>query len=372
MQTAWDGSYLDGRSAARQRVTIHTMADGLQITTERGVTLEWPYGDLRQTQGFHAGEQVRLERGEEFAEVLLISDPAFLTVLHQTAPERTTHLHNPVYRTTRVRLTFLAGLAVIGFLIVQYLWGIPGLAGIVAPFVPVSWEERLGREVVNSLAPEKERCQDAALTRIVNDITTSLTATLPSNPYTFQVVVTNTPFVNAFAAPGGYVVVFRGLLERTDTPEQLAGVLAHEAQHILQRHATRTILEHASTGLLLAAITGDFTGAMTYGLEGARTLGILQYSRSHEEQADVEGMKMVMAAGIDPAEMIAFYLVLMGKQRGPSGLWDYLSTHPRNEERIQKLQSLGTASPGSPASKPVKLLPHMDWHAVRMLCQHDT
>lgn len=371
MQTAWNGYYLDGRSAARQRATIHTMADSLQITTERGVTLRWSYGELRQTQGFHAGEQVRLERGGEFAEVLLVADPAFLTALHQMAPKGTTHLHDPARRATRVRLTFLAGLAVIGFLAVQYLWGIPGLAGLVAPLVPVSWEERLGREVVTSLAPEQQRCRDAALARIVNDITTTLTASLPSNPYTFQVIVTNTPIVNAFAAPGGYIVVFRGLLERTDTPEQLAGVLAHEAQHILQRHATRTILEHASTGLLLAAMTGDLTGAMTYGLQGARTLGVLQYSRSHEEQADVEGMNMVMAAGIDPAEMIAFYEVLMGKERGPSGPWDYLSTHPRNEERIQKLNSLAKASSAPPAGKPVKLLPHMDWHSVRTLCQHD-
>ena len=62
IQTDWEGHYLDGQTAARQRVSIRLMRLGLHVTTERGATLWWPYEEIRQTQGFYSGEQVRLER----------------------------------------------------------------------------------------------------------------------------------------------------------------------------------------------------------------------------------------------------------------------------------------------------------------------
>src|SRR5260370_1392343 len=137
-----------------------------------------------------------------------------------------------------------------------------------------------------------------------------LPARPPGAPYTFRVYIVDVPVFNAFAAPGGTGVVFRGLLERTDSPEQLAGVLAHELQHVVQRHSTRAIVQHTSSGLLIAALTGDVTGPLAYGLEAARVLGQLRYSRDAEEEADTEGLKMLLAARVDPAGMIAFFKAL--------------------------------------------------------------
>ncbi|MGH8058953.1 MAG: DUF7092 domain-containing protein, partial [Candidatus Entotheonellia bacterium] len=62
-QTDWQGFYLDGRTAARHLATIRLMQSGLEVSTDHGLTLWWPYAEIRQTQGFYAGEQVRLERG---------------------------------------------------------------------------------------------------------------------------------------------------------------------------------------------------------------------------------------------------------------------------------------------------------------------
>ncbi len=73
MRTDWQGYYLDGKTAARHRATIRLMQSGLEVTTDSGTTLWWPYEEIRQTQGFYAGEQVRLERGGETPEVLLVS-----------------------------------------------------------------------------------------------------------------------------------------------------------------------------------------------------------------------------------------------------------------------------------------------------------
>ena len=148
MKTVWTGYYLDGRTAARQRATIMPMQNGMRVTTESGQTLSWPYAEIRQTQGSYAGEQVRLEFGAELPEALLVSDLSLLAALHRMAPDQTKHLHDPSRRRLRVKLTLLAGLAVVVLVAVLYVWGIPGLARAAAPYIPVSWEERLGSAVV--------------------------------------------------------------------------------------------------------------------------------------------------------------------------------------------------------------------------------
>ena len=365
IQTDWEGHYLDGQTAARQRVSIRLMRLGLHVTTERGATLWWPYEEIRQTQGFYSGEQVRLERGGEFSEALLVSDISFLTQLHQIAPELATRFHEPARRRRRARIVLIAALASIGILTVLYLWGIPALAAFVASRVPVSWEEHLGRSVVKHLVPPAMRCADNTRTRVIDEIITVLTAPLPTSPFTIRVIVVNDSTINAFAVPGGYIVLYRGLLEKTQTAEELAGVLAHELQHIFKHHVTQALIQHVSTGLLLAAITGDTSRATAYGLESARLLGILRYSRQSEEEADAAGMRMLLESGIDPKGMIAFYELLTKSTSETSSILKYLSTHPSTGDRIKKLKSLVEQS----QPKSVKLLKGYDWSNIKKICQ---
>jgi beta-barrel assembly-enhancing protease len=353
----WEASYLDGRTAARRRATIRLMKSGLEVTLDDGRTLWWPYADLRQTQGRYAGEQVRLERGGPLTEVLLVPDAAFLESLHALAPELTGHFHDPGTRRFRVQLTVLAALAAIGVATVLYLWVIPALAIALADRVPVAWEARLGKAVADQLAPESRRCPDGPGRQAVEHIVRTLVAPLGPSPYTFRVVVADSPKVNAFAAPGGYVVLFRGLVERTRTPEELAGVLAHELQHVVHRHATRGIFHRASTGL--TALTGDATAAVAYGVDAARVLGSLSYSRQAEEEADADGLRLMAAAGIDPAGMLAFFETLKREAHDLPGALQYLSTHPSTDARISRLRSLAV----TPAAAS-RLLPDADWPAL--------
>ncbi len=363
MQIDWEGYYLDGKTAARHRAAVRLLRTRLEIAPENGPMVWWPYGEIRQTQGFYAGQEIRLERGGEISEAVLIRDPAFLISLQRVAPETAGRFHDPGRRRSRVTLTALAALAAVGVAAALYLWGIPGMASVVAPHVPVSWEERLGRAVSDQLAPAERRCTESTLLDAVQAITMRLTSTA-TTPYTFRVVVLDTPSVNALATPGGYIVVFRGLLEHTDSPEELAGVLAHEFQHVLRQHATRAVLRHASTGILLAAVSGDVSGAMAYGLEGARVLAELRYSRRDEEEADREGYRMLLAAGVDPAGMMRFFETLQKDSGRAPSLPSYLSTHPSTEGRIERLRSLG-AAPGPAAGR---LLPDLDWRTVRATC----
>jgi predicted Zn-dependent protease len=364
MRMQWEGFRLDGRTAARQPVTIQLMREGLEISAATGERAWWPYAEIRQTSGTFAGEPVRLERGGELAEVLLVADPRFLRALREVAPEAGRRFHDPTRRRLRVPLVALAALGVVGITTALYLWGIPAVARVAATRVPVTWEERLGQAVFEQLAPADKRCQGAEGARALGVLVAALTRTAPATGYTFRVAVVDEADVNALAAPGGYVILLRGLIERARSPEEVAGVLAHELQHVIRRHPTRRILEHASTGLLVAALAGDPTGAMAYALETARTLGTLSYSRRDETEADLEGARMLRAAGIDPAAMVRFLESLEQDKGRPPELLRYLSTHPSTAERIRRLRELSR----TPLPAPVPALDETQWQALRQVC----
>lgn len=361
----WTGYYLDGKTSARHRVTIQVSAHALLIMSESGPTMTWPYGSIRPTHGADKDEPVRLEYGAEPAQVLVIADSNFLTALTDTAPEHTPHWHNPCHPRRHVRLTYVAAVGVLVLAGVFYLIGIPGLASVITPWIPVEWETQMGAAAVEHLAPPSARCGDPAHADILQKIVGVLMDQASPSPYPIRVIVVRDPQINAAGIPGGFIVVFSGLLEAMETSAQFAGVLAHEMQHILKRHTTRALVQQASTGLLTAVIGGDLTGMMAYyGLELARTLGRLQYSRQFEEEADAEGFRMLQTAGIDPHDLITFYRTMKEQSSDPSGVGTYFSTHPPTEARIKKLIAMSEASP----TKPSNVLSDLNWDHARSIC----
>jgi predicted Zn-dependent protease len=362
MRLDWEAAYLDGRSAIRRRATVRIGRAGLEISlTETGTSLRWPYGEIRQTQGTYAGEQVRLERGGELSEALLVGDVAFLSALRQAAPD--THFHDPGRRRFRVGLTLIAGVSALGIALGLYFFALPAAAAVAAARVPVAWEASLGDVIMEHVAPPDIRCNDAARQARIDAITAAVLAPAQPTGYTFRIAVVNSSTVNAVAAPGGAIVVFRGLLERTDSAEELAGVLAHEFQHVLQRHATKAIFQHASAGILMAAIVGDVSAVVAFGLEGARMLGDLSMSRQAEAEADREGMRLLHEAGIDTAGMVAFFEKLATQHADP-GPGKYLMTHPAPRERLEAMRALSAQRP-RPAGR---LLADYDWSDIKAMC----
>ncbi len=367
MQSLWAGTFFDGKTPTPHPVTIRLNPSGLEITVEGQASFFWPISEIRQTQGFYEGEQIRLERGGELSEALQIPDSSFLLELHRRIPGLNLRFHNPARRKMRIRLTVYAGIGAVIFSISIYLWGLPAATAIVAPHIPVSWEKQLGKVFFNELAPREDRCTDPRLSQAINHISSTLLASYPNQPYTFEIAVVDKPVVNALAAPGGYIIVYRGLLKDTQTPEELVGVLAHEFQHVLKRHSTKALLHHASTGILIAAVTGDTTGAMAYGLEIASTMGMLQYSRKNEREADQGGMDMIQRAGINPEGMIAFFESLQEKELESTDFLKYLSTHPPTEDRIQNLRSLA----GLLKNNYINLFSQEEWKKIKNSCFSD-
>lgn len=364
VRTAWEGHYLDGRTPARQRVSVQLSRQGLALSGARGLSSFWPYAAVRLTQGHYTGEQVRLERGEgPAAEVLLLDDAAVLDSLHALAPGLAGRLASPKRERTRIGLALLAAIGVVGFVAALYLWGIPAAAYLVAPRVPPAWEARLGEAVLAHLAPAGRRCVVPAVEEAMREMAARLTDPGEPPPFPLRITVVRDRRVNAFAVPGGHIVILGGLLQGTSSPEEAAAVLAHEVQHLVRRHAMRGLLEQASTGLLVAALTGDASGLLAFGLEGARTLAVLRYSRRNEEEADLEGLRMLVRAGVDPQGMVTFLERLRTSERG-ARVPAYLSTHPDTVARIAAVR----AEAAQHRVPPMVLAAAPDWRAVSQAC----
>ena len=366
IQITWHGYYLDGKTADKQAVEIQLLHEGLKITTGPGAVFLWPYQEIRQTQGFYRNEPVQLERGGKIPEILIIQDHKFLTSLHHFTPKAAKRFHNPALRGLRLRLTIYAAAGIIAAGIFFYVWGIPLLAKAITPHVPVEWEEGMGQSALSFLAPEKDRCTNKELQQAVDEIVARLSAADPGS-YSFNVFVVKSPIFNAVALPGGNIVVFGGLLEATQSPEALAAVLAHEMQHIKKRHVTKRILEDFSTGLIISAVSGDVTGSMLYGVKIAQNLAILSYSRQDEEEADAGGMKMLLAANIDPQAMISFFEIMKDKN-SKFIMPQYLSTHPDTDERISHLKTI-IARAKTSGQAYTKLAAGSNWNQLKKGCK---
>jgi len=326
-----EGSYHDGVSAEPQPVQITVTPGGLYLTKIDGTHVYWPFAEIRQV----GDDPVRLARGTE----ALDADRSLLAAIADAGRPRATAAPGWTWVLAGAALVLLALVPVVHF------WGLPWIAGQAASLVPVSLEEQMGRMASTSLAPPDRLCTDPRAVQAVEAIVERLRRAGPDSPYTFRVSVVDDPMVNAFAAPGGYIVVFRGLLEKAQTSEEVAGVLAHEIQHVLQRHTTKAIFRELALTALLAVIFGDASPLLA---SIAGSLGALRFQRGDEEQADREGMRLMEGARVDPRGLLRFLESLKDEPSLPT----YFSTHPNNADRLRTLEALASAARYTPAPLP--------------------
>ncbi|MFP4348984.1 MAG: M48 family metallopeptidase [Thermodesulfobacteriota bacterium] len=221
----------------------------------------------------------------------------------------------------------------------------------VADRIPARWEARLGQSALSQLKAGNEFIEDTAIRDQLMGITDPVFQGIPETEYDFRVYLARNPEINAFALPGGIIVLNSGLILSATGPDQVAGVLAHEAAHVTLRHGLRQIIGAVGLFALVQALFGDATGLMAVLIDNSALLLTRKYSRDYEREADETGWDYLTAAGIDPRGMISFFEHLIEETRTgenlPAGLGDalnFLSTHPATPERIDRLREKWAAT----------------------------
>jgi beta-barrel assembly-enhancing protease len=207
--------------------------------------------------------------------------------------------------------------------------------------VPREQEKQLGLQVKQELE-QKQKIQyvdDPQVTGYVKGITDKVLAFAKKDrpDVTWTVQVINDPkTVNAFATPGGYLYVYSGLLLAADNAAELAGVLGHEAGHVVARHSARQMVDAYGLETVASIAAGQNPGAVSQlAAAVAGKGGMLAFSRADETEADEYGARYSAAAGYDPHGIATFFEKLLKSEGKQPGWAAMLSDHPATPERIQ-------------------------------------
>jgi len=358
--------YFDGTCSARNDVVVEAGAAGLRIFgADQRLLDEWLYAELRRQSA--PDGVLRLGRhGETLLARLEIRDAALAAAIEDRAV--TLDRSGAAERALRRKVVALSLAAVVS-LIVTAIVGVPVLATRLTPLVPISVEQRLGNAVDQQIRATLDTkhlgaafvcgtgaigaAGQAALDKLVGKLKTAAAL-----PYPLRVDVVRRTDFNAFALPGGHIYAFQGLIDRAQSPDEVAGVLAHEIGHVAHRDGTRTVLQAAGLSFLFGMMLGDFVGGGAVVI-AAKTVLRSSYSRRAEAAADAYSVALMGKLGGDPRALATILArVAADKDAGIKILED----HPDTKDRVAAINAR------APAGATAPLIGAADWAALQQIC----
>jgi predicted Zn-dependent protease len=216
---------------------------------------------------------------------------------------------------------------------------------LVACGVSTQQEVQMGAEYSAQINQQLPIVQDAEINRYINVLGDSLARLADERGLDYTFYIVNAADVNAFAVPGGFIYVNRGLIDRTQSLSQLAGVLGHEIGHVVRRHSVQQMekAQGANVGLVLGCTLLGICESQA--AQAAIQIGgsalFAKFGRDDEREADRDAVASVVRAGIHPRGIPEMFQILLNeRQRNPSAVEGWFSTHPGEEERIRETEAL--------------------------------
>lgn len=324
-------------------------------------TQQIPVGGIQIRAGGHDGTQIFLEHPSLPGWSFTTSEKGLLAEPSLAADPGVRQLVGEFERAAR-RSNWPAtvALVVLGLMVAGVVWAFAQKdrwVTALAEKVPVSVEEKIGEQTFASIQASHRMVNDPKLEKQLKAVTSRLLQGIDRKEIQFRFHIAADTNINAFAMPGGYVVVNSGLLAAVKRPEELAGVLAHEIAHVTKRHGVRNIIQAAGLMVLVQSIFGNLSGLESVIVRGSQELLSQKYSRDFEREADAAGWEYLMAADIDPRGLIDFFKTLKSVQGVASTIektpLQFLSTHPATDERIASLEERWRNVPKDRTFRPI-------------------
>jgi beta-barrel assembly-enhancing protease len=349
MQAVFEARLFDGLSAQAQRVLVAREVDWLRVG-DTTVAMS----DLRRV---NTAQGVTLHRIDIPDWRLMVPGDA-----GDDFPDLKT-LHSVTGRQVRWVAGSIAAVAAVG----AFFWFAgSAILQTLAPLVPRDVSRSVGEQYVALFAPENKRCDTpagrAALDTIISRITPPGGLVEP-----VTVSVTDDATINAFALPGGQVVLYRGLIAQAQTAEEVAGVLAHEFGHVQRYHGNQALIRHFGAGIFLEGLGGDIGTLAATGL-------FLSNTRAAEREADEEAIRFLTGSKVSATGVSEFFARLEGKaargkpaEKGEAvdsgtDLVDLISTHPPDTDRQRRFAEAARTYTATP------LLNDSQWQALKAIC----
>lgn len=357
-------TYFDGEYARDLAVTLDVQGADLVFSGHDVPETRWSISGLHPVDPPSPGQPFRITHHSKAGARLVIRDEAFVDRLvrehsHLKGGYSWVHLRQVALWTVGGTLA----LAALGYVVVSLL------PQRVAHVLPDNWRDRVGEQVVNSLVNKAKRCNtpagDSAKAAMIGVIAQGN----PDMP-PISMEIYDMELVNAFAAPGGKIIFTRGILQKAEKPEEIAGVLAHEIGHVAHRHPETQMVRLAGLQVLISVMSGSNGGDFTSNV--AALAALLRYSRDAEREADAYARDTMDKANIDPMGLRSFFEKILKSDGGAAPaagdtstldrIGNVFSTHPGTEERIKDIQPLPAGRTADPVLTPEQ------WKSLQSIC----
>ncbi len=346
--------YFDGVSNRRQVVMLR-FEDNLEIAGS-GRTLDiWHYPAIRRADSPPGVLRVTCQTARPLAR-LEIRTEAMAAKLVGYCPR----LDDAVTSRNGVLKIVVWSLAATVSIVFAVLFGMPLAADRLAPLVPHVVEQRLGDVTDGQMkmlfgSPCGNGAGQAAFTKLVNEVRTAAELDTAIDA---SVVPSSVP--NAFALPGGKVIVLNGLVKAARDPDEIAGVLAHELGHLKHRDSLRDVISTGGASFLVGLLFGDVTGSSVLIFAGRRMIDAA-YTRDMERDADTFSIEVMHRLGRSTLKMGELVFRITGKQGDTTA--SILANHPLTEDRLERMRK-----EDRPASGPPLLNPD-EWASLKTVCE---
>lgn len=346
--------YFDGKSNRRHLVRL-VMEDQLEISDDEAILARWPFANVRRADG--AADVLRLSCMMAPALARLeIRDPS----LAAQVISRCTHLDDNAPGRHGVAAIVGWSVAAAASIIAIVLVGVPLAANRLAPLVPQALERRIGiaAEEQLRLAIGGRICSNASGKAAFDKLIATIGEAAEVKTLR-EAAVLATPVANAFALPGGKVFLFSGLLARAESPDEIAGVLAHELGHVGHHDNMRNLIYNGGTSFLVGLLFGDITGSGAL-IFASRSLITASYSREAEASADAFAIDVMHQLGRPTKSMGDLIFRVTGREGDNS--FSILANHPLTEERLKRMSEEDRPPSGPP------LLTAEEWASLKAIC----
>ncbi len=351
--------FFDGKSLQPFTAAVEILPSGLSmliLENEKETPLLWSWHNVQVMEPPLEGRPAILGCKDMTGARLHISDPSHYQEILSYIPKKNIKLSNVSHPWRKLGILVVVIILLLGGL----LLAIPKLSNVIANHFPDSWDDAFGQFLIKDIAKKNKECVSPDGLKALQKMVTKLSKGNPDqHQLDVKVIQLGPDNINAFAVPGYHLIILNGLLEFADSPDEVAGVLAHEMGHAIEHHPTQGVIRKVGIQLVL-------TGAFGSSAEYASNLLHLKYTREDEQRADDIAVELLNKANISTKGLVSFFEKLTQQYNllaEHEEVLEYFSDHPGLMERIHRIEAVNKPQDNTQPS-----LSPQEWKALKNIC----